>query len=84
MKILYLRVPDEIYTGITNLARINYRSLNQQCIASLEQSLQMDDNDVYIPVERTPKDTRMLEFCDNNHPIPRGLTKCLGKGCKYS
>jgi hypothetical protein len=25
-----------------------------------------------------------LKFCKNDHPIPEGHSKCLGKGCKYS
>lgn len=24
-----------------------------------------------------------INFCPNNHPIPNGKTKCLGKGCKH-
>jgi hypothetical protein len=25
-----------------------------------------------------------LRFCKNGHAIPKGRTKCMGKGCKYA
>lgn len=25
-----------------------------------------------------------VKFCKNDHPIPDGQVKCLGKGCKYA
>ncbi len=33
------------------------------------------------PTKLTP---RAVKFCKNNHPIPNGRNKCLGKGCKYA
>lgn len=88
----YIRNEDvDAWDALENKSEWIHNHLNQPLPrimkAEKEGSQKSEENTPSLPhIESKIKEfqgAKKLAFCKNNHAIPEGRDKCMGKGCKY-